>query len=37
MRWPSALGFARTELVPALECALALAPGDRFAERCSKR
>jgi len=36
-----AVGFARkfnrTELVPVLECALALAPGERFAERCAGR
>jgi ankyrin repeat protein len=36
-----ALGFARKfnrpELVPMLECALALAPGERFAERCAGR
>jgi ankyrin repeat protein len=35
-----ALGLARKYnrpgLVPILECALALAPGERFAERCSK-
>ena len=36
-----ALGFARkfnrAELVPMIECALALGPGERFAERCDKR
>ena len=36
-----ALGFARKlnrpELMPALECAVALAPGERFVERCGKR
>jgi ankyrin repeat protein len=29
--------FNRAELVPALECAVALAPGERFAERCASR
>ena len=29
--------FNRAELVPALECAVALAPGERFAERCARR
>jgi hypothetical protein len=36
-----ALGFARkynrADLVPMIECALALGPGERFAERCGKR
>jgi hypothetical protein len=36
-----ALGFARkfnrTDLVPMIECALALGPGERFVERCAKR
>jgi uncharacterized protein len=36
-----ALGFARKfnrpELMPALECALALGPGERYAERCVRR
>jgi ankyrin repeat protein len=36
-----ALGFARkfnrADLVPPIECALALAPGERFAERCGNR
>lgn len=36
-----ALGFARkynrTDLAPLIECALALGPGERFAERCGKR
>jgi ankyrin repeat protein len=36
-----ALGFARKfnhpELAPLIECALALGPGERFAERCGKR
>jgi hypothetical protein len=35
-----ALGFARkydrAELVPLIECALALRPGERFAERCKR-
>lgn len=36
-----ALGFARkfnrTDLVPMIECALALGSGERFVERCAKR
>jgi ankyrin repeat protein len=36
-----ALGFARkfnrADLAPLIECALALGPGERFAERCDKR
>jgi ankyrin repeat protein len=36
-----ALGFARkfnrAEMVPVLECAVTLAPGERFAERCDQR
>ena len=35
-----ALGFARkfnrAEMVPLLECAAALAPGERFVARCEK-